>query len=116
MKICAFNVSLMSVVLTFLVSCATPKQKNRVIRVGVIGGMMRSGLWPQLAQRFETERGYRVEVALSGNRDLLADAFVAGELDLAAMHAGEAASNRPPSPEGVYPSQRGGNYFTRWCA
>jgi tungstate transport system substrate-binding protein len=76
-----------------LVGCATPKQENRVVRVGVIGGMMRSGLWPELAQRFETERGYRVEVALSGNRDLLADAFVAGELDLAAMHAGEVASN-----------------------
>jgi len=89
----ARDVSLAFVVLTFLASCATPKPENRVVRVGVIGGMMRSGLWPELARRFETESGYRVEVALSGNRDLLADALVAGELDLAAIHAGEVASN-----------------------
>src|SRR5262249_575949 len=77
----------------FLASCATPKPEKQVIRVGVIGGMMRSGLWPELAKRFEQKHGYKVEVALSGNRDLLADAFVAGKLDLVAMHAGEVASN-----------------------
>ena len=70
-----------------------PLFAERVIRAGVIGGMMRSGLWPALAHKFEAKSGYRVEVALSGNRDLLADALVAGELDLAAMHAGEVASN-----------------------
>src|SRR5437899_3812104 len=92
MRIAAFNVSL-ALVVVCLVSCATQTHKNRVIRVGVIGGMMRSGLWPELAHRFEMENGYRVEVALSGNRDLLADAFVAGELDVVAIHAAEAASN-----------------------
>jgi len=92
MRIAAFNVSLVFVTLC-LISCATQTHENRVIRAGVIGGMMRSGLWPGLAQRFEMESGYRVEVAVSGNRDLLADAFVAGELDLVAIHAGEVASN-----------------------
>ena len=55
--------------------------------------MVKSGLWPALAKRFKAETGYRAELAVSGNREVLAEAFQAGKLDLVAIHGGDAASN-----------------------
>src|SRR5262245_51996514 len=88
---CAPTLSLILALL--LSSCAAPHKQGRVLRVAVIGGMMRTGLWPELAGRFEAESGCRAELVISGNRDLLAEAFRAGEVDVVAMHASETASN-----------------------
>lgn len=82
------------VILTALIlsGCASPPPKTPAIRVGVIGGMMRTGLWPELARTFEAQSRYRVELAGTGNRDVLAEAFRAGKLDLIAIHAGDVAA------------------------
>lgn len=76
-----------------LSSCASPFREDRPIRVAVIGGMMRGGLWPELARSFESQSGFRTELVLSGNRDVVAEAMRAGQVDVVAMHAGETASN-----------------------
>jgi tungstate transport system substrate-binding protein len=79
---------------TFTIAgCATATKENRVVRVAVIGGMMKTGLWPEIAQRFETESDYKVELAMSGNRELLAEAFREGKADLLTMHSGDVSTD-----------------------
>lgn len=72
---------------------ASSAQKDPKIYVAVIGGLTRSGLWPELARRFEAASAYQVILVDSGNREIVADLFRAGELDLALIHGGETASN-----------------------
>lgn len=76
-----------------LTSCATATKEKRPVRVAVIGGMMKTGLWPEIAKRFEAESGYKVELAMSGNRDLLAEAFREGQADLLTMHSGDISTD-----------------------
>ena len=72
-----------------LTDCANVKVEKRPVRVAVIGGMMKTGLWPELARRFEADTGYKVELKAAGNRELLAETFRAGEVDLLTMHSGD---------------------------
>src|SRR5215510_7000087 len=76
-------------VLLALAGCTTAPVSHRPIRVAVIGGMMRTGLWPELARRFETVSGCTVELAAAGNRELLAETFRQGKADLLTMHSGD---------------------------
>src|SRR5262245_34788535 len=76
-----------------LAGCAAASRDNRVVRVGVIGGMMKTGLWPAITTRFEIDTGYKVEVALSGNRELLAEGFRAGHADLITLHSGDTSAD-----------------------
>jgi tungstate transport system substrate-binding protein len=76
-----------------LAGCATSAPENRVVRVAVIGGMMKTGLWPALTQRFEADTGYKVELTLSGNREVLAAGFREGEADLLTMHSGDISTD-----------------------
>jgi len=70
-----------------------PAPRKKVVRTCVIGGMMMTGLWPEIARRFEAKTGYRVEVVRSGQRPMLAKAFMAGKADLLTMHSGDITSN-----------------------
>ena len=72
-----------------LSSCATGPEAKRPVRVAVIGGMMKTGLWPEIARRFEADTGFKVELKAAGNRELLAETFRAGEADLLTMHSGD---------------------------
>src|SRR5262245_47332685 len=74
-----------------LSSCATgpAPEAKRPVRVAVIGGMMKTGLWPEIAGRFEADTGFKVELKAAGNRELLAESFRAGEADLLTMHSGD---------------------------
>src|SRR5262249_33050784 len=51
------------------------------------------GLWPEIAKRFEADSGYRVELTMSGNRELLAEAFRGGKADLLTMHSGDISTD-----------------------
>jgi len=62
---------------------------KRPVRVAVIGGMMKTGLWPEIVRRFEADTGCKVELRAAGNRELLAESFRAGEADLLTMHSGD---------------------------
>src|SRR5262245_41965580 len=76
-----------------LSGCATATGEKRPVRVAVIGGMIRTGLWPEVAKRFEADTGFTTKLVVSGNRELLAEAFRAGEADLVTMHSGDISTD-----------------------
>jgi tungstate transport system substrate-binding protein len=49
-----------------------------LVRCAVIGGMMESGFWPALAERFEKQSGIRVDVVASGQRTGIGAVFARG--------------------------------------
>ena len=59
------------------------------IRVAVIGGMVETGFWQALAERFQQATGnrYKIEVVAMGPKHIIADAFRKGQADLITMHA-----------------------------
>jgi tungstate transport system substrate-binding protein len=60
-----------------------------VIRCAVIGGMTMTGLWPELAKRFEAETDYHLQLVATGPRPILDAAMRAGKVDLLTMHSGD---------------------------
>ncbi|HTY88730.1 MAG TPA: substrate-binding domain-containing protein [Candidatus Acidoferrum sp.] len=80
------------IVLLLAVSCrqkAAVPPDNHVVRCAVIGGMTMTGLWPEIAKRFEAETGYRAEVVVTGPRPELDKAMRAEQVDLLTMHSGD---------------------------
>ena len=61
----------------------------QVVRCAVIGGMTMTGLWPEIAHRFEAQTGYRAKVMVTGPRPILDEAMRKGEVDLVTMHSGD---------------------------
>ena len=59
------------------------------IRVAIIGGMVETGFWQALAERFEKATGnrYKIEVVAMGPKHIIAAAFRKGQADLITMHA-----------------------------
>jgi tungstate transport system substrate-binding protein len=84
---------LVALALLCLVGCASPSNENKTVRVAVIGGMLKTGLWPELAKRFEAKTGYKTEVAMGGPKDLLDEAFRAGQADFLTMHSSDVATD-----------------------
>lgn len=66
---------------------------TRVVRCAVIGGMTMTGLWPEIARRFEDETGYSAEVVVTGPRPQLDQAMRAGKVDLLTMHSGDVTTD-----------------------
>jgi tungstate transport system substrate-binding protein len=68
---------------------------SRVIRVAVIGGMVETGFWQGLVERFQNETGnrYKVEVVAMGPKPVLSAAFRKGQADLVTMHASDTIIN-----------------------
>jgi len=68
---------------------------RHVIRVAVIGGMVETGFWQAVAERFEDANGkrYRIELVAMGPKPILADAFRKGKADLVTMHASDTIIN-----------------------
>ena len=65
----------------------------QLVRAAVIGGMMLTGLWPEIVKRFEAETDYEVVVVETGPRPLLDAAMRAGKADLLTMHSGDITTN-----------------------
>jgi tungstate transport system substrate-binding protein len=63
------------------------------IRTAVIGGMMLTGLWPEIARMFEEETDYEVVVVETGQRPFLDKAMRAGKVDVLTMHSGDITTN-----------------------
>jgi tungstate transport system substrate-binding protein len=59
------------------------------IRVAVIGGMVETGFWQALAERFQQANGnrYKIEVVVMGPKPIITAAFRKGKADLITMHA-----------------------------
>ena len=71
---------------------SVPPQKS-VIRVAVIGGMVMTGMWQELAKRFEASAGYKVQLVAAGPKPVLVEAFHKGEADLLTMHSSDEATD-----------------------
>lgn len=63
------------------------------IRVAVIGGMVETGLWAAVAERFQLLTGHRVELAASGPKSQVVAAFRRGGIELITVHASDAMVN-----------------------
>ena len=87
-----FRVGAALSLLLFAASCdrqAEAPVNQHVVRCAVIGGMTMTGLWPEIAKKFEAETGYKIEVVATGPRPILDEAMRAGEVDLLTMHSGD---------------------------
>lgn len=62
---------------------------QKVVRAAVIGGMVYSGLWPEIVRRFEARTGYQVKTVKFGIRPQLATSLRMGQVDLLTMHSGD---------------------------
>lgn len=65
----------------------------RTIRVAVIGGMVETGFWAELAERYQRLTGDTVELVASGPKPQVIAAFKRGGVDLIAVHACDAMVN-----------------------
>jgi len=65
----------------------------RVVRCAVIGGMTMTGLWPEIARRFETATGFKAVVVVTGPRPELDRAMREGKVDLLTMHSGDVTTD-----------------------
>jgi tungstate transport system substrate-binding protein len=68
---------------------AEPAADNHVVRCAVIGGMTMTGLWPEIAKKFQAQTGYLAQVIVTGPRPILAEAMRAQRVDLLTMHSGD---------------------------
>jgi tungstate transport system substrate-binding protein len=66
---------------------------GEVIKVAVIGGMIETGFWQALAERYEAARGNKIQVVATGPKPQVVRAFRAGGIDLIAVHACDAMIN-----------------------
>lgn len=74
-----------------------------VVRCAVIGGMIDTDLWPEIAKRFEAATGHGVEIVAWGPKREIARAFAAGEADLIVMHSSDTMINLVADGHGVDP-------------
>jgi tungstate transport system substrate-binding protein len=72
---------------------AASRPTGQTIRVAVIGGMIETGFWQALAERYQAARGNRIEVAAAGPKSSVVAAFRRGGIDLIAVHACDAMIN-----------------------
>jgi len=62
---------------------------KRPIRVAVIGGMTMTGMWQELAAKFEADTGWKTELVATGPKAVISEPFMRGEVDLLTMHSSD---------------------------
>jgi tungstate transport system substrate-binding protein len=82
---------------------AEPKPESQTIRCAIIGGMVDTGMWTELAARFAEKTGHRIEVVSHGNKRTIAPLFRQGEIDLLTMHASDVVINLVADGYGINP-------------
>ncbi len=81
--------------LTALVlSACDPSAKNSggekpPVRVAVIGGMTMTGMWQELATKFEADTGWKTTLVMTGPKDVISEPFMRGEVDVLTMHSSD---------------------------
>jgi tungstate transport system substrate-binding protein len=70
-----------------------PATQPAVVRCAVIGGLVESGLWPALAERFEKQTGIHIEAVASGPKEDIDKVIRRGGIDLITMHASDTILN-----------------------
>ena len=74
---------------------------RRPIRVAVIGGMTMTGMWQELAAKFEADTGWKTELVVTGPKDMLSEPFKRGEIDLLTMHSADKTTDLVADGYGV---------------
>lgn len=64
-----------------------------MIRCAVIGGVTETGLWQEVAHRFEMLTPHKIKVVATGPKPVVIDAFRKGGIDVIAVHASDAMVN-----------------------
>jgi tungstate transport system substrate-binding protein len=82
---------------------STCADKPQTIRVAVIGGVVETGFWQVVAQRFEKATGHKVELVASGPKREIARVFQDGNADLITLHASDTIINLVADGYGVSP-------------
>jgi len=65
-----------------------PAESNKIVRVGVTGGMTKTGTWEKVAQAFEAQSDYKLQLVAEGDASLATE-LCAGKADLITMHSGD---------------------------
>ncbi|HEY1549627.1 MAG TPA: substrate-binding domain-containing protein, partial [Kofleriaceae bacterium] len=78
-----------------LLACSCDRREPQreapvTIRVAVIGGMVETGFWRDLAARYELMTGNKINIVASGPKQVVIDAFRKGNIDLITMHSSDA--------------------------
>ena len=78
-----------------LAACGPPSvpASSRDVRVAVIGGMVMTGVWQQIAADFTAQTGIKVTIVALGPKEVLDKAFRAGNVDLVTLHSSDTATN-----------------------
>ena len=71
------------------------------IRVAVIGGMTMTGMWQELAAKFEADTGWKTLLVITGPKDVLSAPFKRGEIDLLTMHSADKTTDLVADGYGV---------------
>src|ERR1041385_5916636 len=82
--------------LVVVVACSSTEPERpapQTIRCAVIGGMIETGMWPELTARYERLTGNRVVLAASGPKPVIVEAFRKGGIDLITFHSSDAMVN-----------------------
>ena len=74
---------------------------STTVRVCVIGGMTMTGLWDEIARRFEKETGIHVELIATGPRPKISPPFRNGKADFLVMHSGDITTDLVADGYGV---------------
>ncbi|MDX2094259.1 MAG: substrate-binding domain-containing protein [Kofleriaceae bacterium] len=72
---------------------ALPARPRQTLRVAVIGGMMETGFWPAIQERYERVSGDKIELVASGPKPKVIEAFRQGNIDVITVHASDAMVN-----------------------
>jgi len=86
-------------------------KSGSVVRCAVVGGLNEIDFWPQLADRFQRATGHRMEIAATGPKHTIVDAFKSGEADVIAMHTSDAIINLVADGYGENPQPWAKNDF-----
>ncbi|MBN2895498.1 MAG: substrate-binding domain-containing protein [Campylobacterales bacterium] len=76
-----------------LILACTLQAKEEVLKVAVIGGMVSSGMWQEVAAAFEQTHGIKTEIAISGNKTQLERYVRTHRVDLITMHSSDTISD-----------------------
>lgn len=69
------------------------RSEVKPVRVAVIGGMTMTPFWGEIQNRFESETGIPVEVIVTGEKPVLAQAMKEGKVDFLTMHSSDMTTN-----------------------
>lgn len=89
----------LALVALLLVACRSgdtkkqPTEAPQTIRVAVIGGMLETGFWQAIVERYEAQSPNTVELAASGPKPVVIGAFRDGNIDLITLHSSDAIVN-----------------------